>query len=168
MYYTNSDVKTAVDAWFNTNITGENANKVASGNYFCEQPKVVPDTSYFAESKVFTKDNYTPNFNCITDGSEYGVVSGKVGLITIDEVLYAGGLFDNNFNFYLNNNYSFWTMSSAGFSESNNSTVWSINGVGNIDNIGTGISNGARPVINLNENVTVTGTGTETDPYIVK
>ena len=121
MYYTNSEIKTAVENWYKTNIIDKGFDgKVASGNYFCEQAKVVYNTDFTAGSAtVVTEDNYTPSFDCTTDGNGKGVVSGKVGLITVDEVLFAGGVMASSSNFYLKNGSIYWMMSPAGFRTSN-------------------------------------------------
>ena len=172
MYYTNSEIKTAVENWYKTNITDKGFDgKVASGNYFCELEKVVYDTDFivgFAD-KIVTKDNYTPSFDCTTDGNGKGVVSGKVGLITIDEVLFAGGVIGNSSNFYLKNGNAYWMMSPAGFITNNYSAyAWYVDSVGNSNGSHVTNSNGVRPVLNLSADTLVSGSGTSSDPYIVK
>ena len=169
MYYTNSEIKTAVENWYKTNITDKGFDgKVANGNYFCEQAKVVWSTSYTAGSaEVKTKDNYTPSFDCTTDGNGKGVVSGKVGLITIDEVLFAGGVIGNSSNFYLKNGSYFWMMSPAGFYNPS-ASAWHVYSDGSTYNADVNDTNGVRPVLNLSTNTLVSGSGTESDPYIVK
>ena len=174
MYYTNSEIKTVVDNWYKTNITDKGFDgKVASGNYFCEQAKVATSASYTAENAAITNySKYNPSFNCTTDGNGKGVVSGKVGLITIDEVLYAGGVIDNDSNFYLKNGKTYWMMSPAGVIVDLNNTAaacaWIVYSTGNTYSLYAQFTYGVRPVINLNINTSVTGTGTESDPYIVK
>ena len=170
MYYTNSEIKTAVENWYKTNITDKGFDgKVASGNYFCEQAKVVYSTNYTAGSaEVKTKNNYTSSFDCTTDGNGKGVVSGKVGLITIDEILFAGGVIGDISNFYLKNGESaYWMMSPAGF-RNNYAYAWHVNGAGYTDSSYVNLTTGVRPVINLSADTLVTGSGTGSDPYIVK
>ena len=169
MYYTNSEIKTAVENWYKTNITDKGFDgKVASGNYFCEQAKVVMDTNYTAGSaEVKTKDNYTPSFDCTTDGNGKGVVSGKVGLITIDEVLFAGGVIESSSNFYLKNGRDFWMMSPGGFGY-HTAVVWGVSNVGRISYLLVYNAVDVRPVLNLSADTLVSGSGTSSDPYIVK
>ena len=170
MYYTNSEIKTAVENWYKTNITDKGFDeKVASGNYFCEQAKVVWSTSYTAGSAtVVTKDNYTPSFDCTTDRNGKGVVSGKVGLITIDEVLFAGGVIGNISNFYLKNGSVYWMMSPAGFNYYNDAYTWLVSSDGPTGRSSVSNAIGVRPVLNLSTNTLVSGSGTSSDPYIVK
>ena len=171
MYYTNSEIKTAVENWYKTNITDKGFDgKVVSGNYFCEQAKVVYNTDYTAGgATVATKDNYTPSFDCTTDGNGKGVVSGKVGLITIDEVLFAGGVIGSSSNFYLKNGSAYCMMSPAGFYTYNDyARAWGVVSAGRIGDFHVASNYGVRPVINLSADTLVTGSGTSSDPYVVK
>ena len=169
MYYTNSEIKTAVENWYKTNITDKGFDgKVVNGNYFCEQAKVVYDTSYTAgNATVATKDNYTPSFDCTTDGNGKGVVSGKVGLITIDEVLFAGGVIGSNSNFYLKNGNYFWMMSLVGINYIS-AYVWSVYSDGVTGGYSVSGPSGVRPVLNLSADTLASGSGTSSDPYVVK
>ena len=170
MYYTNSEIKTAVENWYKTNITDKGFDgKVASGNYFCEQAKVVYSTNRTAGSAtVATKDNYTPSFDCTTDGNGKGVVSGKVGLITIDEVLFAGGVIGSNSNFYLIKGSAYWMMSPAGLPNDIGANVWYVRSDGSTDEFRVFGIFGVRPVLNLSADILASGSGTSSDPYVVK
>ena len=94
-----------------------------------------------------------------------------IGLITADEIIYAGGGFDTyNKNFYLEPSTSFWTM-----------TPYIMNGhdafqfqyaSGSIYKAGFTIAIGVRPVINLKSTTTFVTTGnglagSSTNPFIV-
>ena len=173
MYYTNSELKTVVDNWFTTNITGDNASKVVSGNYFCEQAKVVWNTSnYTAGSATVTaKESYTPTFECTTDGNGKGVVTSKVGLVTYDEIIYAGGWYyvsGLSYPYYLNSGNLYWTMSPTGFYGNTIATAWTVSSDGNTGSYSVGGTRGVRPVLILSADTLVSGSGTESDPYIVK
>ena len=173
MYYTNSNAKTQLESWYQTNI-GSNTNlasKVATGSYYCEQAKVKYDDNWTAGNTIMTLYSvYTPNFKCEIDGNGKGLVNANIGLLTYDEVVYAGGYsYSNNMNYYLNNfSVSWWIMSSAGFSSSSGSFIWLISQSGDIRrNNPHATSYTLRPVLNLNADTLVTGTGTSSDPYVV-
>ena len=173
MYYTNSELKTVVDNWFTTNITGDNANKVVSGNYFCEAARVAYNTSkYTAGSATVTaKESYTPTFECITDGNGKGVVTSKVGLVTYDEIIYAGGWYyvsGLSYPYYLNSGNLYWTMSPTGFYGNTIATAWTVSSDGNTGSYSVGGTRGVRPVLILSADTLVSGSGTSSDPYIVK
>ena len=171
MYYTNSQVKSTLESWYQTNIGSKTnlASKVANGAYYCEQAKAKYSDSYTSGSATMTTYNkYTPDFKCSSDGNNKGVVNASVGLLTYDEVVYAGGYpYSNNNSYYLYNNTYFWTMSPAGFSGSS-SYVWRVNTAGYIDR--SNVSNTARavrPVIILNADTLATGSGTSSDPFVI-
>jgi len=170
MYYTNSQAKTQLESWYQTNIgsKADLAKNVASGNYYCEQAKAKYDASWTSGSATMTTYNkYTPDFKCSSDGNGKGVVSANVGLLSYDEVLYAGGYYGkSNNSYYLYNNTYFWTMSPAGFA-SGRSLVWDVYTSGNIDNYYVNGTYAVRAVLNLTDDTLATGSGTSSDPFVV-
>ena len=95
------------------------------------------------------------NYKCNPD------VSAKVGLITTEEYLKAGGV-----NSYLNNNTYFWTIN-----ESDDQKAYYVHSEGGINNeVSSGFnfySYGVRPVIYLNKDISyISGEGTKEEPYI--
>ena len=170
MYYTNSQAKSTLESWYQTNIESKSelTQNVVSGNYYCEQAKVKYSSRYTSGSASMTVySSYTPDFKCITDGNGKGIVNANVGLITYDEVVYAGSYYGkNNSNYYLYNNDYFWTMSPASFSGSY-SYVWRVNATGNLYDRYVADTSSIHPVLNLRTNVMVTGTGTSTDPFVI-
>jgi len=171
MYYTNnSNAKTQLESWYQTNIGSKTnlASKIASGAYYCEQAKAKISDSYTSGSATMTTYNkYTPDFKCSSDGNEKGIVNASVGLLSYDEVVYAGGYRgQNNNNYYLYNNTYFWTMSPAGF-VSNFSSLWYVTTSGGIDNNSVSTTLRLRPVIILNADTLATGSGTSSDPFVI-
>ena len=171
MYYSNSEAKTTLESWYQTNIGSKSdlAKNVASGAYYCEQAKAKYSDSCTSGSATMTTYNkYTPDFKCIADGNGKGIVNASVGLLSYDEVVYAGGYYNqSNSNYYLNNPaIVWWTMSPVGFSGSN-SFVW---GVGTTGYFNYGIvtsSNRLRAVLNLTADTLATGSGTSSDPFVI-
>ena len=174
MYYSNSDAKTTLESWYQTNIgnKADLAKNVASGAYYCEQAKVKYDSSWASGNATMTYyKNYIPNFKCETDGNEKGLVNESIGLLTYDEVVYAGGYpYSNNSSYYLNNpNIAWWTMSPAGL-YSSNSFIWLISKSGDIRrNNPHATSYTLRPVLNLNLNTQISdGDGTKDNPFVIQ
>ena len=168
-YYTDSNqAKNIVDEWYNTNISInlDYSNNVVIGNY-CEQAKVKRFSNWTSGNANMTLySSYTPDFKCNSDGNGKGVVNANVGLLTYDEVVYAGGYFDqNNSNNYLyngNSNNSFYTMSPSG-SDGTTSFLWVMGRY-----ISCGSVSGVyllKPVINLKTDVVVLGNGKSSSPY---
>ena len=173
IYYTNSNAKTQLENWYQTNI-GSNASlasKVATGAYYCEQAKAKYRSNWTSGSANMTVySSYTPNFKCTADGNGKGQVNANVGLLSSDEVVYAGGYFNQtNNNYYLyNSKLSWWTMSPAGFFGSY-SIVWYVNATGYINNdyVNAADKRHLRAVLSLNDNTLVIGSGTNIDPYVI-
>ena len=173
MYYTNSQAKTTLESWYQTNI-GSKANlakNVAIGAYYCEQAKAKADDSWTSGSATMTTYNkYTPDFKCSSDGNGKGIVNTDVGLLSYDEVVYAGGYYNrkSNYNYYLyNSKIHWWTMSPAGFSGSY-SDVWHVTTTGNIL---FDVNNyyAIRPVLILNADTKVSdGDGTKENPFVIE
>ena len=174
MYYSDSTIKSLLTSWYNTNIVSKGYDSyVAVGNYYCEQSKVKYDRSDVTTGKsdAVTYVNYTPDFKCVTDGNGKGVVTDSVGLITYDEVSYAGGYFDKNNNtIYLNIGKYFWTMTPVGLIKNSYYSQWCVTSSGSISGNGSGdtTNNIVRPVINLKSDTQVSGTGTSSDPFVVQ
>ena len=168
MYYSNSNAQTQLNSWYQTNIGSKSdlANKVVNGNYYCEQAKAKYASSWTSGSASMTVySSYTPNFKCTTDGNGKGQVSASVGLLSYDEVVYAGGYYgQSNSNYYLYNNKYFWTMSPAGFAGST-SGVWDVVTSGTIAVYRVGA---LRPVLILKADTLATGDGTSNNPYVIK
>ena len=172
MYYTNnSNAKTQLESWYQTNIgsKADLASSVATGDYYCEQAKAkCSDSATSGSATMTTYTSYTPDFKCNSDGNNKGAVNASVGLLTYDEVVYAGGYRGlSNSNYYLYNNTNFWTMSPAGFSASYSHT-WYIYNEGSIYNGFVSNTRIVRPVLNLTTDIQVSdGDGSKENPFVV-
>ena len=171
MYYTNnSNAKTQLESWYQTNIGSKNdlASSVATGDYYCEQAKVKLIDDYTSGNATMTTyKKYTPDFKCSSDGNGKGVVNASVGLLSYDEVVYAGGYVGLDNNYYLNNPAIYWwTMSPAGFVASR-SSVWGGTAPGYIHSNYVFNTYSARAVLNLTADTLATGSGTRSDPFII-
>ena len=121
-------------------------------------------------------NNGTPTFRCSNSSDLYTVSSSNkgnkaltypIGLITLDEVWYAGGNQSNNNSYYLYTGSRYWTMSPF-FFDGSNAGVFRVNLTGSLDYDHVHYSNSVRPVINLRSDVTIIhGTGTSTDPFVI-
>ena len=173
MYYTNSQAKTTLESWYQTNIgsKADLAKNVASGAYYCEQAKAKRDSSGTSgNANMILYSSYTPDFKCSSNGNGKGVVNASVGLLNYDEVVYAGGYYgQSNSNYYLNNPAIFWwTMSPAGFSGSL-STVWYVDTTGYFNNGRVNATLRLRAVLILNADTQISGgNGTKENPFVVE
>ena len=173
MYYTNSNVKTQLESWYQTNIGSKSdlAKNVSSGNYYCEQAKAKNSDSYTSGNATMTYYNkYTPDFKCSSDGNSKGLVNASIGLLSYDEVVYAGGYpFLSNSNYYLrNSSIAWWLMSSSGFSGST-SYGWIIYTTGNINYNPVNFAIRLRAVLSLTAGTQISdGDGTKENPFVVE
>ena len=116
-----------------------------------------------------SNDLFTPSGS--TKGNKK--LSKPIGLITADEVAYAGGVYGtNNTSYYLYNNQYYWTMSPSDYYNSYGAYVFSVYSNGGLSNDYYGVSNtspGVRPVINLKADTVFDegGAGTSSNPYVV-
>lgn len=172
----------ALAMWCNNNLykadsTGRNYTEyVAKGNYFCEQAKVTyyNDTSIISAGSVTMTyyTNYTPTFKCATDANGKGIYNTTAysGLITYDEIVFAGGYPGKaNDSYYLyDSSTNIWTSSPIGVHKYGGPLIWHISTTGSLANRELLNTGGYKPVINLKSDVKVVGTGTSDNHYVVK
>ena len=183
----NSTIKEVLDTWYQNNLISV-VNKIDGNAGFCgdREPSTSSSTSngiggigttttyYGAYIRLIT--NKVPTFECQNDSDLYTTIGSSqgnealqfpIGLISVDEVAYAGGVYNKtNQSYYLYTGQMYWTMSPYFFD--GGSWVFRLNSDGELYYIWAYSLNGVRPVINLKPDVTISsGTGTETDPYII-
>ena len=190
-----STIKLTIDSWYKTNIVDKGySNYVSQNTGFCNDR--YPSTNYSNSNglggtgttttfyasliRLYANDsssNASPSFKCINSNDLFTVSSSNqgnkaltypVGLITADEVAYAGGVSDlNNTGYYLYTKQDYWTMTPAIASNYAQVNIVASNGWLHGTNVANYDITGARPVINLRADVQLTGTGTMSDPYVV-
>ncbi len=130
-----------------------------------------------------TSTAVTPTLNCASNDDLYTYTGAKtgqgnhklanpVGLITADEVSYAGVVYNTNSSGnYLDTDINYWTMSPSWFDDSKSQArVYYMNGTSDDCLFAAYAGNtalGIRPVINLRADVTLSGDGTISNPYKV-
>ena len=189
---TNSSIKTTLDSWYLSNLADEaeyldgNAGFCGDRTPYSGSGTGTNNTNYGAYNRLYT--NKAPTFKCTdkdndlytTPGSSEGNGALKVtpgdndstptpiGLITADEVAYAGGVYNqSNRSYYLYNNAYYWTMSPYRFSSSY-ARVFVVYNNGGLDDWHVSNTYGVRPVINLKSAIAITGSGTTSDPFKIQ
>ena len=158
---------TAYAPWSRLLDSSGNANTKHTPTFKCSQ---TDDTFTLPGAKTPSGGDYGNH-----KLTHYDKTSGNtpIGLITIDEAVYAGGYYyksdssSNNKQFYLYTGKSYWTMSPFYFNGGDALVfdVYSTGTLGNYPVNGTDI--GVRPVINLSADIKLLGNGTYTNPYKV-
>ncbi len=177
-----STIKTLIDGWYASNLVDYSSIIADSG--FCGDRSLVggtgigkTDTNYGAHNRLYT--NKTPQFKCPQTNDLYTTATSTkgnkaldypIGLITADEVAYAGGVYlKENEEYYLANGNIFWTMSP--YTSGINAYVWRVGPGGYLAyKVVVGDGDGVRPAINLKSTAEIIdgGNGTLNNPYVVK
>ncbi len=141
-----------------TNVGFCSDRNMASGYSWSSQPS---STIYYAAyGRLDT--NKSPSLACTSSD----VIKEPVGLITADEVAFAGGGYRiSNTSYYLYNNSYYWTMSP--YHSSGRAGVFYVYSTGYLGSSVVFGSFGVRPVINLKADTKFQGSGTSTDPFTV-
>ena len=186
----NSTILTNLETWYTNNLKTY-ADKIAD-TVWCNDKTNVTDTTYDpwgwtpngygygknvtyygATQRLISTNGRTggtgPSLKC---NSGLSKINSKVGLITADELAYAGyavGL--ENTTTYLQENATDtdWLSLSPSVFFSVYAFVWSVNGgSGDFGNYSVNSDGGVRPAISLIISTTISGgTGTSEDPYVV-
>ena len=186
-----STIKGVLDTWYENNLLSYASYLADAG--FCGDRSIASSSGLWASDDIalgYGTDNtyygtynrlvneYQPQFTCpqsndlyTTDSSTKGnkALDYPIGLITADEVAYAGGVYSvPNSSYYLNTGDFYWTMSPEAFVWSV-AGEWHVNAVGGLAGGGVSYSDGSRQVINLVSGIEVTsGDGTIGNEYIIK
>ena len=192
----NSNVKIALDNWYQTNIVGKNDNEgnlltsyIVDGT-FCNDRSfastntgngysLVPTTLYSAYERLLSVDNKTATLKCnqvsdrFSTTNTYGnsYLTYPVALITADEVALAGSGYGlKNEDYYLRTNSYFWTMTPSFFNSAVGSVyVFNVYPTGELY-YGNYVANwyAVRPVINIRSDILISqGDGTSENPFIL-
>ena len=109
-----------------------------------------------------------PSLKC---NGELSKINSKVGLITADELAYAGYAYaKNNTTTYLQENATdtYWWSLSPNHFDGGRAYVWGVYGSnGGFYSYNVNITYGVRPSISLKSTTNVTGEGTSSSPYII-
>ena len=181
-----------LETWYNNNIS-DYADKIAD-TVWCNDKTIVKDTTYnpssyggnatglgFGINKTWygaaqrllstsgSAGGTGPSLKCNGDLSK---INSKVGLITADELAFAGYAYGlENSTTYLQENATdtYWCSLSPGLFNGSYALVWYIIGSsGDFAHVYVFYTSGVRPSISLKSTTNVTGNGTSEDPYVVE
>ena len=184
-----STIKEVLESWYSANIANTGySNYIDTNAGFCNDRTPYSGTGtgtsttyYGAYNRLST--NKIPTFGCSDESNDVFTVGSSnkgnkaltypVGLITADEVAYAGGVYGtNNSSYYLYTNQYYWTMSPYNYNgETAYEYLVDASGFLNYNGVnrpGVDISRGVRPVINLKATTTISsGNGTASSPFVI-
>ena len=188
-----SVMKTYIDTWYQKNIlnlkdsNGNLYSSYLSDNIFCNDRSyysgngysLAPQTRYGAMRRVTLLNS--PSFKCTNFADRFtvstttgnGALKYPIALLTADEVLYAGEVWQSlNPNYYLANTHVSITLSPAYFFTENVGARMfytdADSSAGSIYNSYVNENWYVRPVVNLRADIKITsGDGTADNPYII-
>ena len=186
----NSTILTNLETWYTNNL--KTYESVIDDNVWCNDKTNIIDTTfnpygysnvnglgygtnrtyYGATQRLVSTSNSAggtgPSLKC---NGELSKITSKIGLITADELAFAGYAYaQNNTTTYLQENATdtYWWSLSPDYFIGSFARVWSVNGsIGNFGNYHVGSTFGVRPSISLKPSTNVTGNGTSDSPFII-
>ena len=185
----NSTILTNLETWYNDNLS--TYEKVIADTEWCNDKTNVTDTTYDplrlspnglgygtnvtyygATQRLVSKSDSAggtgPSLKCT---GELSKINSKVGLITADELAFAGYVYKQiNLTTYLQENATdtYWWSLSPGSFFGGDALVWNVyGGYGYFYNNYVDGTYGVRPSISLKSTTNVTGEGTSSTPYII-
>lgn len=183
---TASLIKKEVDTWYKNTLGASNYNTKVTGGRFCSDTSDLNTTNNLlmgisgapfqrlGQTLTGLKEDNYPTLKCPTTSENYGgSYRLKAGLITADELVFAGKAVNTNNTIYLDKDTTnpFWTMTPAGYSNSAglgyigaqmfiSNTSLTYNFANNQGYI--------RPVINVSTfDDFASGDGTSSNPYVL-
>ena len=181
---TNSTIKTELDSWYDTNIVNTGNEKYIADAIYCNDRSVssgtgigTTKTTYAAETR---KNKGIPTLKCPNNNDKFtksttignGKLTKMIGLITSDEVMYAGGATSPNKEYYLYSETWHWTMTPNSFAfvasfNFSGATVNNVDDNGSRNHFFVNNANRVRPVVSLKSDAISRGSGTATSPFLV-
>ena len=180
----NSTIKGVIDTWYSNNLTG--ISSYLADYFFCNDRSLYSGngygtnlTSYNGYNRLYSNKNQT--LVCSQENDRFSVSAsngnGKltypIGLLTADEVQYAGSIQNANTantTYYLYTANAMWTMTPSDYYSNNNTAsgyVFYINTNGQMrltNDLTSSLD--VRPAINIKNTVEIaSGNGTYNNPY---
>ena len=175
-----STIKKKIDNWYEVNMRSYTSQ--LEDTVFCNDRSYTTIGSallFEAYTRLYT--NKTPTLKCQNTRDKFttktingnGALEYPVGLITVDEMAYAGGKYynrsaDENRLFYLYTGQDFWALSPSDFTGSLASGFY-LNSDGTLHTSNADYSLGVRPSVSLQPGIAMTGggSGTSADPFVI-
>jgi len=193
----NSAMKTYLENWYKTNILDSDFEDYIADAIYCSDRNIYDGTGkknnithYASWKRNINKTQSTPELTCnrkedrftVDNSLGNGMNKYPIGLLTWDEVIFAGALQgkeNENKTFYLLSGNYYFIMTPSGFFENegeegiptgtNKAFVAFLNSNGRIlSGGGVDVERSVRPVISLKKGALQYGTGTSSDPFRVE
>lgn len=190
-----SNILSLLRAWYNDNFTDDEKEKIADAIWCNDKSLNAGATTGYGQIETnysgyyrISDSSLSPSLKCPNGSGNdakiskftsnetlygNGTLNGyKIGLLTADEVAFAGLTSDDN-NILINRSYLmssdvWWTLTPMAYSD-NSAKVYAVDSFGTIKGYAVNDSSiGIRPSITLSPKVMTSGSGTINNPYVVK
>ena len=182
-----STIKAYLDNWYKANIEDKGLSSYISDTLFCNDRSFSSANTATGTGKSYTyyrwygspwnsSGTQYPRLTCSQQNDRFtandeeignGDLSYPIGLISMDEVVLAGGYSSSNSGYYLYTGNEYWTMSPNYFYGSY-AHVRGVNSYGRASSdLIVANSSGVRPTLNLIPDSLKVGSGTADDPYML-
>lgn len=176
---TNSTIKTELDSWYDTNIVNTGNEKYIADAIYCNDRSLSSGTGIGKTKTTYTAQtrmsNGKPTLKCANNSDKFtksttignGKLTKMMGLITSDEVMYAGEKYGvTNKEYYLYSGKYYWTMTPYSYSIGV-ARAGSVNGYGSLSYFRVNDDFPVRPVVSLKSDAISGGSGTAESPFFV-
>ena len=179
-YTDDSTIKKTIDTWYETNMTSYTSQ--LEDTVFCnDRSYTTSDSLLYFGAYTRLNTNKTPTLKCQNTKDKFtvnasngnGALTYPVGLITADEMAYAGGKYysssaDANSSFYLHTGQDYWALSPFTFFFSA-AYEFALGSYGSLDGDYVTNSYGVRPSVSLQPGIAITGggSGTAAEPFVI-
>lgn len=176
---TDSTIKTELDSWYETNIVNTGNEKYIADAIYCNDRSLSSGTGIGTKKTTYTAQtrisNGQPTLKCTNNSDKFtksttignGKLTKMIGLITSDEVMYAGEKYGvTNKEYYLYSGKYYWTMTPYSYSIGV-ARAGSVNGYGSLSYFRVNDNFPVRPVVSLKSDAISGGSGTAESPFFV-
>lgn len=176
---TDSTIKTKLDSWYGTNIENTVNEKYIADAIYCNDRSLSSGTGIGTKKTTYTAQtrmsNGQPTLKCANNSDKFtksttignGKLTKMMGLITSDEVMYAGEKYGvTNKKYYLYSGKYYWTMTPYSYSIGV-ARAGSVNGYGSLSYFRVSDDFPVRPVVSLKSDAISGGSGTAESPFFV-
>ena len=176
-----STIKTYLDDWYQTNISGTENEQYLADNIFCNDRSFASNNSGTGAGMSKTYYNWygnasKSNLKCPQQNDAFtvsdttngnGALTYPIGLITTDEAVLAGGRYSNS-GYYLCSGSWYWASSPDYFMRDDPSVFFvDFDGYALGSYRGSRIG-GVRPVLNISQEILNKGDGSMNNPYHIE
>jgi len=182
-----SNAKKTIDKWYQDNL--QQISYMFSDSVYCADKALITKTGQGTHPGIGNYTSYyfdttkSSTFKCpqkkdmlslsqLNGGSNenYNSLKYPIGLLTVSDVLYAGGKYgESNSDYYLNTGYNYWTMTPSSFNTNAREIIVSSDGKISEKNVKDSSDMYLMPVISIKpDSIVASGSGTKNSPYLIE